>query len=449
MKLLRLFALPFVLSFGVSGVAAPIGVTTPEQVLPQLDQILKQAVTQSPQMISRALELELAEQDRFSHRAALLPTVGGTYSYYQSREDRADLAESLSVPKQYYNFSVTQPLFHWGERRNTARMGEIRKLISEGNYRQGYRLLAQEVRSSYLRLILSKIRVQRAAHARDNARNQLKIGEQRIAQKVISDAQMFGIRINAERSEIDQEKAVFEFENERQTFRRLTGLPVLAESDIPDSIPAVAHQADAVQGLLASYLAQKDKPSTEAVNFLAAMDIERLRLANNKTRLRPKFNLVAGISQDEQRYAALGSKYQVKSTYGGFSATWSIFDGFSARSEVRSSLARIRQMENDFRALDERLAQQAQSQARLAGFQARYCSINDRFLESAEGNLKAKREEFTRGVTSEEDVGAAQIGVYDSQLNAYASRADYYTQVSEFLGTIMEDPALANLALVK
>lgn len=430
----------------ISGLRAAAGLTTAEQAMPQLEDILRQAAAQSPQMVSRALEVEIAEQGRIGQRAGMLPNLGGYYRYHQSREDRADQNRTLSVPKQYYDVSVTQPLFYWGERRNNARVGEIYKLIAEGNYRQGYRVLAQEVRAAYMRLILDKARVRRATLVRDTTRNQLKLGEQRLAQKVISDAQMFSIRITAERGEIEYQRAVFDLENDRQTFTRLTGVTAPTEAAIPDEIPAFQHSPEAMQGMLGQFLSRKDKPTQEAVNYLATIDIERLNLENQKTRLRPKFNLVAGISQDEQRYAALGSKYQVKSTYAGFSANWTVFDGFAARAGVRSSLARIRQMENEYKVLSDRLAQQAQAQARLAGFQAQYCSINDRYLDSAEGNLRAKREEFTRGVISEEEVTNAEIGLYDSRLNAYGTRLDYYTQVGEFLGTLAEDPVLANLS---
>lgn len=421
------------------------GLVTAEKLYPELDSILKSAVAQSPRMISRAIDLEIAENDRIAARAGLLPTVGGAFRYYEARERRADLGERMSVPKTYYDFSISQPLYHWGERANTARIGEVRELIAQGNYREGYRIFAQEVRNAYLKLIVDKLRAKRTAYALDYANNQLKQGEERLAQKVISAGQMFVIRIDAERAQVTAERAAFEFENGLASFARLTGTPPLRPEAVPDVIPAVADQSSALNSLVQGYLAQSELPSYEAVSMRNALDIERLNLANNKTRLKPKLSLVAGANQDEQRYSALGSKYKVDSYYAGVSVGWTIFDGFTARSAVRSSLARIRSMESDYRVLTDRLAQQAQSQARLAGFAARSAAINNKLLDSAEGNLSEKTEQFARGATSQEQVSLAQLNLYDMQLTAYLSRIEYFSHVSELLGTVRDDPVLANL----
>jgi outer membrane protein TolC len=449
MKPYRLVAALSLLCSVIYAPALAQGVVPVEKLYPELDEILRKAVAQSPRMINRAIDLEIAENDRISARAGLLPSVGGAFRYYEARERRADLGERMSVPKTYYDFSVSQALYHWGERRNTAQIGEIRELIVQGNYREGYRLFAQEVRNAYLKLILDKLRVKRTAYALEYANNQLKQGEDQLAQKVISDGQMFTIRINAERAQITAERAAFELESGLASFARLTGTPQLRAESIPDVIPQAPDQSAAIQSLVQGFLAQSELPNSEAVNMRNTLDIERLNLANHKTRLKPKLSLVAGANQDEQRYSALGSKYKVDSYYAGLSVGWTIFDGFSARSAIRSTLARIRSMEGDYRILTDRLAQQAQTQARLAGFSARNAIVNTKLLDSAEGNLSEKREQFSRGAISQEQVDLAQLGLYDMQLSAYLARADYYSQVGELLGMVVNDPVLANLPVGK
>ncbi|MDQ5978121.1 MAG: hypothetical protein QG602_1094 [Verrucomicrobiota bacterium] len=444
MKFSRLLVAGLVLAGGSFVQAFAQDVVTVEKLYPELDNILKQAVAQSPRMLSRAIDLEIAENDRIAARAGLLPTVGGAFRYYEARERRADLGVRMSVPKTYYDFSISQPLYHWGERMNTARMGEIREFIAQGNYREGYRLFAQEVRNAYLKLIVDKLRAKRTAYALDYANNQLKQGEERLAQKVISDGQMFVIRIDAERAQVTAERAAFEFENGLASFARLTGTALQAGA-VPEVIPSVTDQASTLNSLVQGYLAQTELPSYEAVSLRNSLDLERLNLANHKTRLKPKFSLVAGANQDEQRYSALGSKYKVDSYYAGISVGWTIFDGFSARSAVRSSLARLRNMESDYRVLTDRLAQLAQTQARLAGFAARSAAINNKLLESAEGNLSEKTEQFSRGAVSQEQVSLAQLNLYDMRLTAYLSRIEYFSYVGELLGTVREDPVLANL----
>ena len=73
-------------------------------------------------------------------------------------------------------------------------------------------------------------------------------------------------------------------------------------------------------------------------------------------------------------------------------------------------------------------------------------SIYDRFLVAGEGYLKTMKEDFQRGIKSEADVSQAQLSLFDAQINANNARSDYLLKVGDFLGTLMEDPALDNVS---
>lgn len=444
MKLFRLLAALSLLFSVIYAPALAQSVVTAEKLYPELDEILKKAVAQSPRMINRAIDLENAENDRIAARAGLLPTAGGSFSYYEAKEKRGDIGVRMSVPRVYYAFSITQPLFYWGERMNSAKAGQIRELMVQGSYREAYRLYAQEVRNLYLSLITGKLRARRAAFNLEYANGQLRQGEERLEQKVISDGQMFSIRIAAERAQVEAERHAYQQQINLASFARLTGQQLRAE-DVPDAVPSIMSQASVLQGLVQGFLAQTEVPTNEALYMRRSLELERLNLANQKTRLKPKLSLVLSATQDEQRYETIGYKYEVQSYYAGVSIYWTVFDGFSTRSAVRSSMAKIRAMENDYRVLTERLGEQAQNQLRLADFASRAAAINDKLLESAEGNLSTKREQFDRGAISKEEVDTAQLALYDAQLTAYAHRMEYLIQISELLGIVVEDPILANL----
>ncbi len=430
-----------------AGAPAARDLTLPEGLFPGLDAILKQAVQQSPRMLNRALDLEMAENNRVQSRSNILPAVGGYASYYQSQDSRADLAGRVDVTKIAYNFSATQPIYHWGERRNYVRMGEIQASIAKGQYRDGYRLLAQTLRADYLRLIVQKLTAKRADDYLVHTRNQLAHEEARLAQKVISEFQIAGVRLAAEYAQLGSERAHFDLEMAQRSFARLAGLPAMADTAIPDAIPTINYSAGTFDRMLAEFLNQKDPPTLEAATFRQQRENEKLNYANQKTRLRPKFNLVLGMSQDEQSYTInVAQKYRVNSLYGGISANWTIFDGFASQMAVRNALARLRQMENDYRDLTERLAQQAQSQVRQINFSARGMAISDRSVIAWEANLKTKQDEFARGAASESDVTEARLALQDARINAGNNRSDYLARVVEFLGTVVEDPVVANLA---
>ena len=203
--------------------AAPVSdVVLPEQLFPQLDGILKKAVQQSPRMLSRALDLEIAENNRIAAKAGMLPSVGASYSYYKSKDRQSLLydtpgssssANTYTITKTPYAASISQPLYHWGALQNNAKIGEIQQSITQGQYREAYRLLAQTLRGEYMRLILLKLTATRAGYYRDTTANQLKQEEERLTKKVISEAEIFSVRINAERAQIAAERGDLELVN--------------------------------------------------------------------------------------------------------------------------------------------------------------------------------------------------------------------------------------------
>jgi outer membrane protein TolC len=172
------------------------------------------------------------------------------------------------------------------------------------------------------------------------------------------------------------------------------------------------------------------------------LQVQELEYKNQKTRLRPKFSLVAGTTQDEQSYGISDPKYQVNSLYAGASVTWAIFDGFASQAGVRSALAHRRQTENDYHELTARLIQQAHDDRKQLYFSARNMSLDDRYLKASDAAVTTRRDDFTRGVGSESDISLAQLSAYDARLACYNQRIDFMVKVSGLMGLVNEDPVL-------
>ena len=457
MKVLRLCPALTLLAVNLWAIAPAVNeLPLPERVFPQLDGILKGALQQSPRMLNQALNLEIAENARIEARAGLLPSLSASGSYLKSSDSNKYLYSSQStgistsntylVTQTPYAVALNQPLFFWGQRRNNNKMGEIQQMITQGQYRDAYRALTQELRGSYLRLIVQKLAVKRARFNVEFANTQLKQEEERLLKKVISEAQIFNIRLNAEQAQITLERAEFDYENAKASFARLSGLGTMADESIPESIPVATYTAGTFDQLLAGFLAQKDPPTTEAAALRYQLEIANLNYANQKTRLKPNVSATFGLSQSQTgNYFGQHVTYTLNSIYGGVSINWSIFDGFASQAATRSALARLRQTENDYRQLTQRLALDAQSQVKLINFSARNMSITDRFFTSAGGNFREAQDDFRRGVKSDTDVSLAQLYLDDSEINANNARIDYLLKIGDFLGTIMEDPVLANV----
>lgn len=445
----RLLAVVFALA-PVSSIAqsGPLPVL-PEDVFPELKRILASAVQQSPRMLTLSLNQEIASADLMQARAGLYPSASGFLTTSLTRDKREGIQDTLSTEKLYYAFSIAQPVFHWGERRNNARIGEINKRIADRNYGDAYRLLAQEIRTVYLQLILLKGRVMEAQFNRQQADEILRNTEARLAQRVISESEAFQPRIAADQAALYADKTADSYEEAKRRFSRLTGTPALNDDAIPSEIPPVATAGNQIESLLAGFLRQPEPLTAEGLTLKDQLQSAELTYANQRTRLLPKFSFVAGLSQDEQSYSIDPSlKFGLQSAYAGISVGWTIFDGFATRAAKRSALARVRQLEASFNQYSETVATDAQRNARQLSFAARQMAIQERLFESNRNFVNFLKEQRSRGLSSDADVSQAEVRYNSGLLAALEARADYLLKSSEFVGLVSEDPSLANLGAV-
>lgn len=418
----------------------------PEQVFPELQPILTAALRQSPRMIEKNLDLDAAAGELMQAKAGLYPSAGASFTESQTRDKREDIKDRLDTEKLYYSFSVTQPLFYWGDLRNRAKIGEIRQKIVHRQYAQAYGALAQEIRATYLRLIVQKAQLQATVFSQQQSEQALRLAEDRLKNRVISDAEIFHPRIEVQQAVLNSDRMRDAFADSKRAFRLLTGLPAPEDAAIPGMVGRITIPAGEADRLLAGFLGQPE-PKTFATEMMKSqLEIERLNYKIVRTTLRPKFSLVVGISQDQQSYSTnLAAKYGVQSTYIGVSGNWAIFDGFGSRGATRSTLARIRKLEAGYKQLTESLGTDAQRAARQVSYAERQMLIQDQLMDSATNFLQYRKDEFARGTVSETDVAAVQA-VYNRELIATTQqRADYLTKFGDFLALIMQDPALNNV----
>jgi outer membrane protein TolC len=423
----------FLIATGMLAQAAAI--VMPEDVFPELKQVLAQAAAQSPRMVASNLALLQADGDLQQARAGLYPSVGGFYSVQQARDKREDLpGQTLQADRTYYSFSLNQPLFHWGERRNNARIGEIRRQIADENYTLAYELLAQEVRTAYLVLALRKQQARHAAFSLTMAENALKVAEERMAKGEIAEGAVFPVRVGAEQARLSLETSEWDFLLAKQNLAVLTGMSEPVDANIPDGIPSLTSSHAAVQAELTRFLAQGEINTPSARNQRRNIQIADLTYRNQKTRLRPKLNFVAAITQDEQSYTLnIAQKYGLQSQYVGLQVNWQIFDGFATRGAIASTLAAKHQAEHAYKQLTETIARDAQRAAKNVELAQRQMTISDWLLSNSKGYLEFRQEEFSRGQIAETDVSAAQAAYNSALASANAARYTYLVRVSEFV----------------
>lgn len=456
-RCIRLLALAGALVCSLSGLHAqsPLddSLRLPEDYFPGLKAMLDAAVKQSPRMLARNTDLALAEADRISTRAAQLPSLGGYGNYYPwTRDKRGDLTEASIAHKTGYNVAINQPIFHWGALHNNTKISELRKKVAEGAFAEAYRQLVEEIRAQYLLVVVKKAGLARARFNQQMADDGLTLARSKLEKHVISDADLFAPTIAAEQARLWTDRVVEDYDNARSYLGKLTGMPPLTDEQVPDGIPAVTPASAGIEQIASKFSSHTDPDTFGLRNMRRQIEIERLNYKVTDARLRPKFNVVFGLSQDEQTYAySVNSnqnfKYQLQSYYTGVSVSWSIFDGFATRGAKAASLARRRQLERDYEIQTADLTEAVRRQKRQVEFSARALAIVEKQLESSTSGVKTAEDDLKRGISSENAVNAARLSFMDTQINAFTARNEYLLKVADFLSTTLQDPALVNLPI--
>ena len=422
----------------------------PEDYLPGLKPLLESALRQSPRMIARNAEEVIAEADRIAARAGQLPTIGGYASYHPyARERRWDpngLTSNVgNNEKIAYNFSLSQPVFHWGALRDTTRMAELRLKIAEGNTAEAYRILLDHVRNHYLQLVVLKASVARARFNQQIADDALAIARSKRQQNVISEADLFTPTVTAEQARLRVDQTEFNYEISKTSLAKLCGVEVVSDAAVADAIPAVTPDSASVERLVDEFLGRGEPDTFYLQNLRRGIEIEKLTHDIHNTRLKPKISASVGVSQDEQTFSyasASTNKYKIQTTYAGVMVNWTIFDSFSTRSAKIASLARRRELERIYKAEAGDLLMSVQTQKRQLEFAARGLAISEKFLASAEDGVRVAEDNLRRGLSSEAAVSDARLLLQTRQLETFAARNDYLMKLSQLLSTTLNDPAL-------
>lgn len=398
-------------------------------------------------MVARNLENTIAEAIRIERRAGQLPAIGGYANYFPwTRDNRADLQSTTVTQKYSYNFSVNQPLYHWGSLQNSTRIGELQLKMAQGQTVEVYRLLAQEIRTQFLQLILKKARMAQTRLGQQQAEEQFAVAKSNLENNTIAPSAIFFPDVALEQARLALDRAVEDYETSKAGLARLCGCDPYTEDDIPDAIPGVQPNRDIWPSMLAEFAGPAEPRSYSIQNIQRQLEVARLEYRIASVRLRPKLNLLIGTSQDEISYSAnIAARSKVQSLFTGATVNWSIFDGFATRAQKMSSLARIRQLEQAFRDMSAEARETARAKLRQLEFAARSLELSERMFNVAAGGYNARKEDLVRGLASRADVRAAEIAFAGSQIETYVARGDYLLKVTDFLSSILRDPALANL----
>lgn len=417
-----------------------------EKVFPQLAPLLQKAIEQSPRGMAANLDFLIAQENVQMARARTLPQAGGYLTYSYARDRRLDRADALLADKLAYNFSVTQPLYHWGALKAGTRLSELAARASENNFAEVCRLLVLEIRATYLRLVILKASRERAAFAyRLAGEEETRVREQ-IKAGALPPASILEAENKVKQTRLDLDRAEEEFRYAKVSVERLAGSDVLADGSIPSLIPRVGYAEDQIRVLEGLFKADPVKGNFRLASAQLRLDQEKLNYQVIDKTLRPKFNAVTGVMQDEVSYTGSpADRARTQSFYGGLNVTWNIFDGFSTPAQRRASRLRQRQLEEERDDRRREISETVQSQIRQIDFSARSLALGESNLDQYNLFVTKKAEDIAFGASAPSELDGITIARDAVLIQAMIQRSDLMVRMAEFLSTIGRDPALASV----
>lgn len=417
----------------------------PEELLPGLEPLLKAAAQRSPEAIKRSIDVDAAEARRLFEASALYPSLSGSARY--AWNDEAVSGNSGTSNRSsgfFYNFALNQPVFHWGALRAQAEHGRIGVKIAGREYAEAMRLLLQQVRRSYLELVVQK-------SALRALRQELALEEQavtrqqaRLKEGVAVPGEVATAELAVEQRKLQIEMAQDAFDFGRRSLARLAGTEPLADEAIPNDFTRPKPEPAAAEGLLRTFTQGGVMNTYRAQFFSLSIQQSEKDYVVAQHRLHPKFSVYAGYDVRSETQASASSLNQVAvvDRNYGVKLDWAIFDGWATSGQKLAAMSSRRSYERQLQTHIDATVDAARAQHRQLDFSARGLDIAERGLLGARALLKRVQDEQAGGRMTQGDVDRAQLALMQAESRILPARAEYLNRWAEFVSLVGADPAM-------
>jgi outer membrane protein TolC len=445
-----IFLLGIAVTTGYVAAQPPMPAVTgmPEEFLPGLDPLLKSAVMRSPDAIKRSLDVDAAEARKIIGESVLWPSLYGSARY--AVNDEAVSGNSGTSNRSsgfFYNFMFNQPVYHWGALKAQADHERIALKIAERQFADATRLLLQQVRKTYLELVVRKagLRALRSQLAADE--KAVEEQKARLKEGVVVAGEVASAELGVRRRKLEIAMAESAYEFAKSSLSRLSGVENLAEESIPFDFPRPKTNPSAAASLLQQFTQGGVMNTYQAQVFGMMIQQSEKDYVIAKHRLYPKFSIFAGYDVRSETQASTSSINQVAvadRTYG-IKTDWYMFDGWATKGQKLAALVGKRTNARLLQTHIETTVEQARAQHQQLDFSAQSLDLAEMSVVGAQSTLKEVESELAAGRMARADLERARIALLRAEADILPARAEYLNRWSEFVSLVGADPAMSHV----
>lgn len=427
--------------------APPVQGTLPEDYLPGLRPLLKEAVERSPSTLAASISVAQAEAGKLGSRAALYPQLLGTSQYASTTESTSQSTSSTSKGL-FYEGSLSQPIFQWGALKNGAEVGTLGQKIAERQYAEAYRLLAVSIREQYMGLIQKNIQVRNALFSLKLSQESLAVQQAKFESGAASEADLGNYRIAVQQSQLDADRAQEEFDYGKRLFTRLVGIDDIDDASIPLMVPHAEYSKPKADSILAGFVGNGIESTFQNEVYKLTLKQADLNYTIASVRLLPKLNATASYAYENYIAAAPGNVEQVglESRSYAITGTWFIFDGFATRAAKLAAKDAKRLYERQRKTYVDTTIDSITYLRHQIDFASRSMAMAEVRDGLIEAEVKRFSEDLGLGYASQATIDSGKLTLYSTEYLMAFARADYLGRWSEFVSLAGVDPALDNIS---
>jgi outer membrane protein TolC len=419
----------------------------PEDYLPGLAALLKQAVERSPTTISASVSVAQAEAGRYLNAALLWPQVGLNANYAVSYQSQTGGPSAPPSKGLFYSANISQPLFQWGAYRNQAVIGDLGEKIAERQFAEAYRILAISIREQYMGLIAKKIQLRNARFNLKLSNEALQVQQAKFEAGATSEAVVSGFRLSVDDAQLTADRDEEDFSYAKRVFTRLVGVDDLSDDSIPIEVTHADFSPALADAILTGFVGDGIESTFQSEVYKMSVKQQDLNYSIAKVRLLPKFAAAAGISfqNTTQINGPTVNQVGIQTENYSLGANWSIFDGFATRGAKLSALSSKRLVERARQTYIDQTIDQVSDMRKQVAFSSRAMHLAEVHNDLIAAEVKRLGDDKALGYESQATIDTGIVTLYATEFNMAYARSDYLGRWTEFVSLAGIDPALANL----